>query len=394
MPGTALSRALTRALAAAGLALGLFALPALAAEPAPIVFGQSAVLSGPAAALGQQMQAGIRAAFEEANREGGIGGRRLQLVSRDDRYEPEVAIENTHELIDKVKVFGLIGAVGTPTSKAAEPIATAAGVPYVGAFSGADLLRHPYRQNIINFRASYDQETEMAVERLSRDLGVTRVAILYQDDSFGRAGLEGTKAALARRNLALVSEGTFPRNSIAVKTALISIRAGDPQAIIMIGTYEPIGQFVRWVRKLEMNATLVTISFVGSNALADDLGAAGKDVVITQVVPFPSDDSLPLVARYRSALTAINQSAQPDFVSLEGYAAGRMTVEALRQAGADPTPKSFLEVFKRTAPIDLGGLVLTFGENDNQGSDQVFLTAIGADGKVAPISHIPQREAP
>lgn len=386
-----------RRLAAIGLACGILAQlagGALAADLPPIVFGQSAVLSGPSAALGQQMQNGIKAAFEEANRSGGVGGRKLQLVTRDDRYEPEVAIENTVELIRKNRVFGLIGAVGTPTSKAAEPIATEAGVPYIGAFTGADLLRRPYRANVINLRASYDQETETAVDRLTRERGLTRIAILYQDDSFGRAGLDGTRAALARRGLNLVSQGTFARNSNAIKTALVGIRSGDPQAIIMVGPYEPVAQFVRWVRKLEMAVDLLTISFVGSNALADDLGAIGDGVVITQVVPFPGDGSLPLVARYQAALAAVDPQAKPDFVSLEGYAVGRMTVEALTRAGADVTPKSFLEVFKRGDTIDLGGLTLKFGPEDNQGSSQVFLTAIGPDGKVMPVDAMPVRGKP
>jgi len=170
-----------------------------------IVFGQSAALKGPAAALGLGMRDGILAAFHEANAAGGVHGRKLDLISYNDGYEPEMAIANTKRLIDEDKVFALIGEVGTPTSKAVQPITTEQGVPFIGPFTGADFLRDPSLTNVVNIRASYRQETEAWIEHLTTDLGLSRIAILYQDDSFGRAGLEGVKLALEKRGLALVA---------------------------------------------------------------------------------------------------------------------------------------------------------------------------------------------
>src|SRR5882672_3547001 len=182
-----------------------FAEPGVSADK--IVFGQAAVLEGPANALGIGMRDGLTAAFVEANAKGGVKGRKLELVSRDDGYEPNKSIEATKALID-AGIFALVGPVGTPTSMAAHPIAKEAGVPFIGPFTGGEALRNPYQAHIVNIRASYFQETEVMVERLTKDRGFTKIAIFYQDDAFGRAGLEGTQRALAKRNMKLAAEGT------------------------------------------------------------------------------------------------------------------------------------------------------------------------------------------
>ena len=348
--------------------------------PDSIVFGQSAAISGEARLLGGNMRLGILAAFEEANRAGGVHGRELRLVVRDDRYEGELAVRHTRALIAH-GVFGLIGAVGTPTSNVAEPIASEAGVPYIGAFTGAGLLRREDQRYVVNLRASYDQETEEMVERLTTDLGFTRIAILYQDDSYGYAGLTGTRKALDKRDMALVAEGTYVRNTIAVKRALLKIRDSNPQAVIIIGAYRPAAEFIKWARKIGMRPVVfVNLSFVGSNPLLEQLGPAGEGVVVTQVVPFPRDTRIPVVAEYQAAIREIDSSAQPGFISLEGYLAGRLVVEALRASadpgGAPPTRETFLKFLEEAGPIDLGGFRVEYGPGDNQGSDAVFLTVI------------------
>ncbi len=346
-------------------------------SPETVMFGQSCALRGPARALGEGMRLGITAAFQEVNRAGGVHGRRLSLITLDDRYEPEAAIANTGRLINETRVFALIGAVGTPTSKAAEPIATEAGVPYVGAFTGAEFLRDVRRRpTVVNVRASYYQETEEMVERLTRDLGVKRIGILYQDDSYGRAGLAGTLQALDRRGMTLAAEATYPRNTRAVKTALLDLRLGNPEAVIIVGAYQPVATFIKWSRRLDFDPIFVNISFVGSSALAKALGASGKGVIITQVVPFPHDRSIPVVARYHEALRTVAVHAEPGFVSLEGYLTGRVAVEALRRAGPDPGRKAFIAGLQKAGTLDLGGFVLRYGEHDNQGSDRVYLTVI------------------
>lgn len=353
-----------------------------------IVFGQSAALDGPAGELGRNMNIGIRAAFEEANREGGVHGRLLRLWARDDGYEPDQALANTRELIS-LGVFGLIGAVGTPTSNAAEPAASGAAVPYIGAFTGAGLLRGEDQRHVVNLRASYDQETEEMVERLVQDLGFRRIAVFYQDDSYGQAGLNGVRGAMDRRGMELVTEAAYMRNTLAVKRGLLDIREGDPQAVIIIGAYAPVAHFIRWAGKIGLDAVFVNISFVGSSALLDELGRAGDGVVVTQVVPFPGDTNIPAVARYQAALRTVDANAAPGFVSLEGYLAGRLVVEALRAGNAStpPTREAFLRTLADSGPIDLGGFTVEYAEGDNQGSDLVFLTVIRG-GRFVPVTRL------
>ncbi len=350
-----------------------------------LVFGQSAAFKGPASALGQGMRMGILAAFEAANRTGGIHGRQLELVHYNDGYEPEKAIENTLRLIEQDRVFALVGEVGTPTSRAAQPIATEHAVPFVGPFTGAAFLREPELGNVINFRASYDQETEAWIAYLSDQLGLTRIGILYQDDSFGRAGLSGVEAALRRRNLGLAAEGTYKRNTTAVKRALLAIRKADPQAVAIVGAYKPTAEFVRLARQLGLDPIFITISFVGSRALADELGADGQGVLITQVVPLPNDQSVPVVAQYQDALRAQYPEADFGFVSLEGYLVGRLIISALHTLGPDVSRKSFLTAIREMEAFDLGGITLSYSSDDNQGSDEVFFTRIGSDGQLSAV---------
>jgi branched-chain amino acid transport system substrate-binding protein len=345
-----------------------------------IVFGQSAALKGPAAALGLGMRDGILAAFHEANAAGGVHGRKLELISYNDDYEPELAIAKTQRLISEDKVFALIGEVGTTTSKAVQPITTEQGVPFIGPFTGADFLRDPSLTNVVNIRASYRQETEAWIEHLITDLGLSQIAILYQDDSFGRDALEGVKKALENRGLGLVAQGTYMRGTTAVKRALLGIRRGDPQAVVMVGAYAPCAEFIKLARMIKLDAVFVNISFVGSKPLAQELGRDGEGVVVTQVVPLPDDVNIPLVARYQSALKAANPNAEPDFISLEGYVLGRLVIEALNHLGNPVTRAGLLSTIREVGVFELDGITLSYGPGDNQGMDKVYLTVIQPDG--------------
>ncbi len=378
---------------AAAAAVSLFVgVHGAAAEPGvhggKIVLGQSAALGGPAAALGTGMRAGLLAAFKEANAAGGVHGRMIELKSYDDGYEPERAIANTKKLIDEDKVFALIGAVGTPTSKAAQPISTERKVPYVGPFTGAGFLRNKENANVINVRATYGQETEAWIKHLTEDLGFKNIAILYQDDAFGRVGLSGVTKAMTKRGLKISAEGTYPRNTTAVKQAVLKIKKVKPEAVVMVGAYKPIAAFIKLAKKVKMDAVFVNISFVGSKALSRELGKDGAGVVITQVVPFPWDESIPVVAQYHKALKAHDAQEKPGFVSLEGYLAGRLTVEALKKAGKDVTRQAFLDAIYNTGTFDLGGARLEFGPGDNQGMGEVFLTVIQPDGGFKSVSKL------
>lgn len=361
-----------------------------------ILFGQSAAFSGPANELGINMRLGIKAAFQEVNQRGGVNGRQLELKFMDDAYEPEAAITNTKQLIED-GIFALIGAVGTPTSRSATPVAAEEGIPYVAPFTGAAFLRDPEWQNIVNLRASYNQETEEMVERLTEDLGIERIAVMYQDDSYGRAGYSGATSALARRGMEPVSVGLYPRNTLAVKTGLLDLRKGNPEAVIIIGAYQPVAALISWARFIGMDPIFMTVSFVGSNALAEELvsmelRSAGTGVFVTQVVPFPRDTSLPIVQSYHRALSDFAPAAEPGFVSFEGYLAGRLAIAALERCGRDVTRTCFLDIIRNEEPFDLDGFEMRYGPDDNQGSDAVFLTVIGRDGTYHPISTLLESE--
>ena len=366
--------------------IGAFAEDGVSADK--IVFGQATALEGPASALGQGMKMGLEAAFAEVNKAGGVKGRKLELKSIDDGYEPTKSIEAVKKLIEEDKVFAIAGAVGTPTAAATQPIATAAGTPFIGAFTGAEFLREPYKPLVMNIRASYFQETEAMVEHLTKDLGASKIAIMYQDDAFGQAGLAGVKKALDKRQMQLVGEGTFERNTVAVKAALLAVKKAEPHAVIMISPYKPAAEFIKLARQIKLDTTFVNISFVGSDALAKELGPAGAGVVITQVVPFPKDAAIPVVGRYQASLQASAPDAQPGFVSLEGYLVGRAIIAALEKVNGEPTRQSLIEAVQKAGTIDLGGFKLAYSDSSNRGSDQVFLTVIQPDGSFKAVDHL------
>ncbi len=381
----------SRLVIASAVVFGLVSAEALAEDGVTkdkIVFGQIAAFEGPAQALGQGMRQGLLAAFAEANRAGGVAGRKLELRSADDSYEPEKMIEAMKKMLGEDKVFAIVGPVGTPTANAGQPIATDAKVPFIGPFTGAEFLRNPYKRYVVNIRSSYFQETEAWIEHLTKDLGITKIAILYQDDTFGLAGLDGVKIAMAKRNMSLVAAGTFKRNTTAVKSALLEIMKANPEAVVTIGPYKPIAEFIKLARQAKMDAVFVAISFVGSDALAQEMGDKGAGVIVSQVVPFPGDKSMPVVASYQAALAALAPDAKPGFVSLEGYLVGRLVIEGLKRVPGEPTREALLDAIINTGTFDLGGIKLTYGPAKNQGMDQVFFTILQADGSFKPVTRM------
>lgn len=345
-----------------------------------ILFGQAAALEGPSSALGQRMRQGIVAAFTEINAKGGIHGRRLQLISRDDGYDPDRSVVQTLRLIEDDKVFALIGAVGTPTAMATIPITSARNVPFIGPFSGAEFLRDPKLPNVVNIRASYGAEAEAWIKHLTEDRHFTRIGIFYQDDSFGRDGLAGVKNALARRGLELAAEGTFERNTRAVGAAWRAIKRAEPEAIVMVGTYGPCAEFIKLAHRSGAYPTFVNVSFAGANALARELGPDGEGVIVSQVVPFPWDRSQKIVADYQAAQKAFDPTLTPDFVSLEGYLSGRLAAAALQNLGPNPTRAGLLRVVNDIGRFDISGDVITVGARAIDAPPKVFLTVIQKDG--------------
>ena len=352
-----------------------------------VLFGQSAAFSGPAQDLGSDMRLGIQAAFHEANEAGGVHGRRLELESLDDEYESDAAFSNTQQLLHERKVFALIGAVGTPTSRSAFLSASSAGAPFLAPFTGAEFLRDPELDNVLNLRASYYQETEEMVERLTEDLEFTRIAVFYQNDSFGQAGLAGTIQALQRRGLEPVGSGYYERNTGATTAAVFHIVEADPEAVIMVGAYAPVAKTIQAVRE-QIDPVFMAISFVGSKALAEELGPDGAGIYVTQVVPSPDDASIAVVAEYQAALAAYVPEATPSFVSLEGYLAGRLAIAGLDGCGRDLKRDCFLNSIRNNQSVAIDGFPLRYGPEDNQGSDAVFITVLGEDGRYRQVDSL------
>jgi len=353
-----------------------------------ILFGQAAALEGPSSWLGQRMRHGIVAAFTEINAKGGVHGRKLQLVSRDDGYDPDRSIAQTVKLIDDDKVFALIGAVGTPTAMATIPLTRARNIPFIGPFTGAQFLRDLELRNVVNIRASYSAETETLIKHLTEDRRFTRIGIFYQDDSFGRDGLAGVKNALARRGLELAAEGTFERNTRAVSVAWRTIKRAEPEAIIMVGTYGPCAEFIKLAHRSGVYPTFANISFVGAIALAKELGPEGEGVVVSEVVPFPWDRSIRLVADYQAAQTAFDPTLTPDFVSFEGYISGRLAAAALEKAGPNPTRADLLKTINATGRFDISGSLVTVGARAVDTPPKVFLTVIQKDGTFRAVDRL------
>lgn len=344
-----------------------------------ITLGQSAAFSGPAKDLGVEMRDGALLAFNEFNRQGGAHGRKIKLISYDDGYEPDRAVANTKKLINDDKVFALFGAVGTPTSKAVLPIFTEAKVPYFGAFSGAELLRSPFNRYIFNVRASYYDETERIVEHLI-SLGRNKIGVLYQNDAYGQAGLAGVERALRKRKLEIAVKATIERNSSEVSAAVKQMNTAGPQAVVMIGAYDGIAAFVKAMKQAGSNTEFHNVSFVGSISLAKALGADGAGVAISQVVPSPFDQTVPIVKEYQRLMKAAGGTGY-SFTSLEGYIAARVFIEGLKRAGKNLSREGFIDALEGMRNVNLDGFHIAFSPQNHQASTFVDMTMIARDGR-------------
>ncbi len=366
-----------RFLAALALAVCSAAL-AQGVTDSQVLLGQSVALTGPAQQLGLDMQLGSTLYFNKVNSAGGVHGRRIVLKTLDDGYEATRAAENTRRLIRDERVFALFGYVGTPTSAASLPIFTEAHVPFVGPFTGAELLRDPVNPLIFNVRASYYDETEAIVQHLTA-MSVDRIAVFYQNDAYGQAGLSGVERALKRRNLQVVAKGTVERNTVDVKKAVEAINKAQPQAVVMISAYKSCAAYIKETRVAGQNPTFWNVSFVGSKALAKELDKEGRGVQISQVVPFPWDGSVPVVREYQRAMA--EAKAEPGFGTLEGYIAAKVMVEGLRRAGRNLTREGFVRAMESIQDYDVGGFKVSYGPGNRSGSKFVDLTIISKDQK-------------
>src|SRR5919106_177502 len=344
-----------------------------------ILLGQAAVFTGPAAQLGIQMRNGVKAYFDYVNERGGVHGRKLHLVTEDDRYEQSVAPSASKKLIEEHKVFALLGYVGTPTGVAHLPVVTQAKVPLVGMFTGAEVLRVPFNRYVFHVRASYYDETEKIVEQVL-STGGRKISVFYQDDAYGEAGRKGTGVPPERRKMKIHSQGTVKRNTVEVEEAAKVIHASQPDAIVMVSAYTSIAAFVRAMQKQGSGATFYNVSFVGSKALADALGKEGIGVAISQVVPFPWGTAVPVVKEYQQ-LAKKAGFTDYNFSALEGYLCAKVMVEGLRRAGRNPTREGLVDALEKMNDVDLGGFWIGYSPKNRAGSKFVDLTIISRDGK-------------
>lgn len=346
-----------------------------------IILGQSAALSGPAAQLGIQFHQGAKLYFDGVNAQGGIGRQQIEIRKLDDGYEPARCVENTKKLMAD-NVFALFGYIGTPTSIAALPLATKAKIPFIAPFSGAMSLRDPFNKYAFHVRASYNDETALIVKQ-SLNMGLKKIAVFYQNDAYGKAGLDGVNLALGLQSLQPVALATVERNSVDVAPAVKTLMAASPDAVVQIGAYKACAAFIREARKAGYGGTFYNVSFVGTQALADELGKDGAGVVVSQVMPSPYNASRAIAREFASAVAAANnKEVQANFSSMEGYVAARLFAEGLKRAGANPTRESLMVGLEGIGSQSLGGFAVSLSSNDHVASSFVELSMLTGDGRV------------
>jgi ABC-type branched-subunit amino acid transport system substrate-binding protein len=351
--------------------------------PYEILIGSSLALGGHASFLGTQYLHGAMCLIEQTNKEGGIHNRKIKVIAYDDGYDPPRCVNNTKRLIFRDKVFCLFCYVGTPTTVKIIDIVEENKIPLLGLFTGADKLRFPFRHYIFNVRSSYYQETNAVVRYFVEEKGLRRLAVFYQYDDYGFDGLKGTQIALQKYGLTPVATGSFVRGTLDIEDALDKIQASGAQAVIMIGTYSPCAKFIKEARARKYNPLFHNVSFVGADKLVEELGDAGEGVLVTQVVPPPTQRILlPATEEYSRLLNQYYPQDEPNFVSFEGFINARILIEALRRTGRDITREGFIRALESIEEHYVGiGAVVSFGPRDHQGIDDVYLTEV-RDGQL------------
>jgi branched-chain amino acid transport system substrate-binding protein len=357
-----------------------------------IRFGIVAPFSGPAKELGRQMKLGIDTAFSRVNDAGGVEGRMLKLISADDGYEPTRTADAMKQLYDKEQVFGFIGNVGTPTAAVAVPFALERQTLFFGAFTGANILRNdPPDRYVFNYRASYAEETASVVHYLIklRRLQPKQIAVFAQQDAYGDAGFAGVAKAFRALGLndAAILRLNYKRNTVDVDDAVSQLKAQKLQirAVVMVATYRAAAKFIEKTRDGFPKLIYSNVSFVGSTSLAEELMLLGphyaSGVIVTQVVPAVGGYSS-AVLEYKNALAKYFPGESPDYVSLEGYVAANVLIQALKRTGPQLDTERLIDVLENTHNLDLGlGAPLGFDRAEHQASHKIWGTAIDDGGR-------------
>ncbi|MCD6320526.1 MAG: ABC transporter substrate-binding protein [Candidatus Desulfofervidaceae bacterium] len=351
-----------------------------------IVIGTSAALTGHAAFLGKNIVYGLRTYFNYINDRGGIYGRKIVHIAYDDDYNPPLMISNVRRLIHKDHIFALMGLVGTPTTLAVLKIVEESKIPLLCPFTGAQQLRYPFKKYVINLRASYWDECAAAVDYFVKH-GKRRFAVFYQQDAYGLNGRQGVDRRLIKYDLRLVGEATYTRGCTDVRKQVAMLKQFNPDAIAMIGTYDACAAFIKEAVNQGMgNVWFFNVSFVGSDKLAALLKDTKATVFVTQVVPFPTDNSLPAVREYQELLNIYFPRVKPNFTCLEGFLDAKLFVEALKRAGPALTRENLIKAIESMHNLDLGiGEKVNFGSADHQGLSKVYITQI-KHGQIIPVS--------
>jgi ABC-type branched-subunit amino acid transport system substrate-binding protein len=354
-----------------------------------ILIGSCAALDGPAHFLGRQTVLGASAYLHMINDEGGVYGRKIQLQAFDDSYDPDRA-PACFKRMTKEGVFALGFFVGTPTAKVYVPLAQEEKIPVVGLFTGAQLLYEPLKHEIINVRASYYDETREQVDKLW-EANVRKIGVIYQDDPFGKAVLDGVKLALQKHNAAPAGLGTFTRNSTDITAGLREVMAAHPEAVIIAGPYAPAAAIVKQAHSDGWRPQFLTVSFVGTEEFIKEAGQDAEGTIITQVMPPYDHVEYPTVALYRKCLSKYSPGEAPTFVSLEGFVDAMVLIEGLKRAGKDPTRERFISAIESIHDMNAGlgpKLILNYSASDHKGFDNVYPTVVKS-GQAVPLTNWP-----
>jgi branched-chain amino acid transport system substrate-binding protein len=351
---------------------------------ADIVVGQVAPLSGVLATTGQQMVLGGKVVFDAVNAQGGIHGQKIRTVVLDDGYKVDDTLQLTRQLVADPQVIALFGFAGTANvSKLLQDhVLEQAGIALVAPYTGGEPLRSPYNPWIFHVRAGYADEAEHMIQQLAAQ-GITRVAVLYQNDAFGKAGLAGVEAALARRKLTTAAAAPYERNTDAVAPAIEAIIQAKAQAVIMVAVNKPAAAFVKGYRAAGGGGQLFNISVVDPAELVKLGGIdAVRGLGISQVVPYPYTPLLPVVRDFQALMKRYAPGAQINYTNFEEYLGAKVLVEGLRRAGANPSRAALVKALESLHPYDLGGFLVNYGADNRVGSRFVEVTVISATGKL------------
>ena len=358
----------------------LFTVPAVA-QSSPIKLGQSLPLTGPVSELGTEYRDGALSYLNWINHKGGVHGRKIELVSLDDAYVVDKTVENTKQLIGNESVLALLGMFGSANYAAAQPLVDASNMPSLAPYTGADDLRALNSPNTFWLRASYGDEAEKIIAQLTT-LGIVKIAVFYQNDAFGKAGLTGVENALKKRDLKLLGSGVYDKAKNDVGEAVKTIAALNPQAVVMISTYKPTAAFVKQMRATGVIPQFFALSVVGYKALQTELGKDVVGIAISQVVPYPWSGTTQVVREFMAMPKEFQPASGITYTTLEGYLAARVMVEALNRAGPQVSREKIIASLNSMRPFDMGGFLVDFGKKNHRGSNFVEVTIVGNHGRL------------